>query len=98
MTGLTNKQANKQGREDMSADVRDELAFATGLAMGVRHFGTGDPDDVSDERCEPLEAERDAGARAFDPRASFGSEDFHLGYERGYENARLLDALARKGK
>lgn len=61
-------------------------AYDAGYEMGARHARTGDPLDQSDARCLPLETELDAAARAYDPRAPFGSADFHRGYERGYED------------
>lgn len=59
--------------------------YTLGYAMGLRHARTGDPRDTSHVRCLPLEHERDEAARACDPRAVFGSEDFHAGYDDGYE-------------
>lgn len=59
--------------------------FSAGFRMGKRHAQTGDSNDHSEERCKPLEDERDRAAGHF----SFGYDRaaFRGGYEAGYEFA-----------
>ena len=61
--------------------------FEFGWELGVNHAHTGDPRDWSDERCAPLERERDA-ARDFFRRwyKSGALVDFFEGYDAGYEH------------
>lgn len=58
--------------------------YRAGWDMGARHAVTGDPRDMSDARCKPLESELDTAAMAY----PFGVERaaFYGGYEAGYES------------
>lgn len=60
------------------------LAYTSGWRMGQRHAQTGDPSDFSDERCRPLETERDSAANANPVGVLRGA--FHAGYQAGYES------------
>ena len=72
----------------MSANIdRESPAYDAGFSMGYRHAHTGDPDDWSDARCNPLETERDSAAKSFPHSGPFGNGTFHIGYEEGYEAA-----------
>ena len=54
-----------------------------GFAMGVQHARTGNPADVSDARCLPLEAEARAAEHTFGSLVARGQ--FARGYDDGYE-------------
>ena len=57
--------------------------YRAGFAMGVRHARTGDPADVSDARCLPLEAEARAAEDTFLSLVARGQ--FARGYDDGYD-------------
>lgn len=73
----------------MPADSKQAYyaAYDAGHEMGLRHGATdprcwGGPADESAARCRPLEAERDAAARAIG-----ATVPFHAGYHAGYQEA-----------
>ena len=68
-----------------AAGMRESAEYRAGYAMGLRHSRTGDPLDLSGERCEPLERERDEAARALPHTGPFGNGAFHVGYDEGYD-------------